>query len=466
MTSEFTHGYAVVISIDSNQIARLALPSVLKDAEALYEVLVHPERCAYKPEHVKLLKGEESTQRNIFDALYWLQEKVQADPEATAVIYYTGHGMVDKETEQYYLVPYDIQGLNRIRADAIRAETLTAEISAIPAKRMLVVLDCCHAAGMDVKDIDLDLSNGPNVAAKAFPLDLPETKAIPEYEAGSKDVADLAEGEGRAILNSSKGEQKSYVRRDGAMSLFTYHLIEALTGHAPHPDDATVVYVTDVMSWVTHEVKKSAAREGVVQTPVMRTTGVFPVAQLLGGKGVATAKGEIPPDPLQPLPPTSQGDQVGRDKITTGDITASQGVAIGSGASATVHTGDTINISGNFSGSNVNVKSTLTNVTQTIGTLPHTSQADKQTLEQLVQQLHALLQQAPPTQAATASEVAEATEILINTAAAETPNKTMIKMLGEGLKQAAQRLKDDLPQIVDITAHIVTIVTAVAGQAK
>lgn len=464
MASEFNHGYAVLISIDSNQIAQLALPSVLKDVQALYDVLIHPERCAYKPENVKLLQGEASTQRNIFDALYWLQEKVKADPEATAVIYYTGHGMVDQETEQYYLVPYDIQGLNRIRADAIRAETLTAEISAIPAKRMLVILDCCHAAGMDIKDIDL--SNGPKIEAKAFPLDLPETKAIPEYEAGSKDVSALAEGEGRAILNSSTGEQKSYVRRDGAMSLFTYHLIEALTGHAPHPDDATVVYVTDVMSWVTHEVKKSAAREGVVQTPVMRTTGVFPVAQLLGGKGVATAKGEIPPDPLQPLPPTSRGDQVGRDKITVGNITGSQGVAIGSGASAAVHTGDTITMSGNFSGSNVNVKSTLTNVTQTIGTLPDTSQGDKQKLEQLVQQLHALLQQAPPTQAATADEVAEATEILINTAAAETANKTMIKMLGDGLKQAAQRLKDDLPQIVDITANIVTIVSAVAGLAK
>ncbi len=85
------------------------------------------------------------------------------------------------------------------------------------------------------------------------------------------------------------------------MSLFTYHLIEALTGHAPHPDEATVVYVTDVMSWVTREVKRSAAREGRDQTPVMRTSGVFPLAQLLGGRGRPAA--EAAPDPLAPLPP-------------------------------------------------------------------------------------------------------------------------------------------------------------------
>jgi len=103
------------------------------------------------------------------------------------------------------------------------------------------------------------------------------------------------------MLNSSTGAQKSYLRNDRTMSLFTYHLIEALTGHAPHPDDASVVYVTDVMSWVTREVKRSAAREGRDQTPVMRTSGVFPVAQLLGGRGLAAT--ETAPDPLAPLPP-------------------------------------------------------------------------------------------------------------------------------------------------------------------
>jgi hypothetical protein len=211
--------------------------------------------------------------------------------------------MVDEATNQYYLVPYDIRELGRLRADAIKAETLTAEISDIRAKRLLAILDCCHSAGMEVKAVEADDLTA--VAATAFPLDMPETKGIPAYDLGpgSKNVSDLREGEGRAILNSSTGAQSSYVRKDGRMSLFTYHLIEALTGHAPHPDDATVVYVTDVMSWVTHQVKKSAAAQGRDQTPVMKTSGVFPVAQLIGGQGVAKGIGQLPPDPLVSLPP-------------------------------------------------------------------------------------------------------------------------------------------------------------------
>ncbi|MFO7540175.1 MAG: caspase family protein, partial [Chloroflexota bacterium] len=324
MSTIFEHGYALIVGVNDNRIQRLALPDVAKDVQAVYEVLVHPERCAYKPENVKLLKGEESTRQNILEGLYWLQDKVKEDGEATAVIYYSGHGMVDKNTDQYYLVPYDIQELSRLRAHALRAEDLTAEISAVNAKRMLAILDCCHAGGMDVKDVDLEaIDASANVEAAAFPLELPETKSVPLFEAapGEKSVHDLKEGDGRAILNSSTGAQSSFVRTDRAMSLFTYHLIEALTGHAPHPDDATVVYVTDVMSWVTHQVKKSAREQGRDQTPVMRTSGVFPIAQLIGGQGLSKGIGQLPPDPLEPLPPASGGMQAG-GSIVTGTVTA------------------------------------------------------------------------------------------------------------------------------------------------
>ena len=312
MSAIFEHGYALIIGVDANQMPRLALPSVAKDVQAIYDVLVHPQRCAYNPENVRLIKGEKATSKEVLDGLYWLQEKVREDGKATAVLYYSGHGMVDKAADQYYLIPYDIRELSRLRADAIKAETFTAEISDIRAQRMLVVLDCCHAAGMDVKNVDLAALDTSRFQTAAFPLDLPETKSVPVFaaEPGAKNISHLLDGEGRAILNSSNNAQSSFVRNDGAMSLFTYHLIEALTGHAPHPDDASVVYVTDVMSWVTHQVKKSAREQGRDQTPVMRTSGVFPIAMLLGGQGVAKGIGQLPPNPLEPLPTPTLSTQV------------------------------------------------------------------------------------------------------------------------------------------------------------
>lgn len=344
MSNVFEHGYALIVGVDANQIPRLALPAVAKDVQAVYDVLVHPDRCAYNPDNVKFLKGDQATRDNILEGLFWLRGKAKDDPEATAVIYYSGHGMADTVANQYYLIPYNISDLSRIRQFALKAEDLTAEISAVQAKRMLAILDCCHAAGMEVKEIDLAaIDSAAHIEPAPFPLDLPQTKNIPSFEAepGAKNVSDLLDGEGRAVLNSSTGSQSSYVRSDGAMSLFTYYLIEALTGHAPHPDDATVVYVTDVMSWVTHQVKKSAREEGRDQTPVMRTSGVFPIAQLIGGQGVAKGIGQLPPDPLAPLP--SVNVEVGSGAAAVGNnntVVGARGVHAAGNVDGSIVTGN------------------------------------------------------------------------------------------------------------------------------
>ncbi|MBK8986359.1 MAG: caspase family protein [Chloroflexi bacterium] len=397
MSAIFEHGYALIIGVDANQMPRLALPSVAKDVQAIYDVLAHPQRCAYNPENVRLIKGEKATSKEILDGLYWLQEKVRGDGEATAVLYFSGHGMVDKAADQYYLIPYDIRELSRLRADAIKAETFTAEISDIRAQRMLVVLDCCHAAGMDVKNVDLAALDTSRFQTAAFPLDLPETKSVPVFaaEPGAKNISDLLDGEGRAILNSSNNAQSSFVRNDGAMSLFTYHLIEALTGHAPHPDDATVVYVTDVMSWVTHQVKKSAREQGRDQTPVMKTSGVFPIAMLLGGQGVAKGIGQLPPNPLEPLPTpagatvnqaggnivsgAAGGDMAGGDINKTtikkkGGVHIEGGFSGGSyvGGDSTVIQGDQITGGEKFTGSKISIGSVSGN-NNAIGDNPQVS---------------------------------------------------------------------------------------------
>ncbi len=504
MAEQFEHGYAVIIGVDDNKIKQLKLPDVAKDVKALHDVIVHPERCGYKPDNVKMISGEESTKDNILNALYWLQDKVEADAEATAVIYYSGHGMEDNG--QYYLIPYDIGELRHVERFSIEAEKMTAIITSIQSKRLLVMLDCCHAGGMDIKSVN-------TMQSAAFPIDLPKIKSIPTLEQGGKGVSLLATGEGRAILNSSTGTQSSYMRKDGKMSLFTYHLIEALTGHAPHEDGDQTVLVTDVMSYVTRHVEQTAHAEGRAQTPVMLTTGVFPIAQLIGGQGVTKGLGGVLPDPLESLPETAvsiqidhaeaaviagnvdtgggdfagrdmhkgdvihgnkvggdvvYGDKVGGSKIdgdqfNIGTISGDSTVAIGrntalnvdNSAHTTTTSGDTFNMSGNFQGANVNIKSTLENVTQSINTLPYADDSAKADLVMLVAQLDELLKQVPSTEG---QKLSAETEALLNMAAMDKPNSTVLEMLGNGLKQTAVKFKDNLPEIVEVATKIVTAV--------
>jgi ElaB/YqjD/DUF883 family membrane-anchored ribosome-binding protein len=127
-------------------------------------------------------------------------------------------------------------------------------------------------------------------------------------------------------------------------------------------------------------------------------------------------------------------------------------------------TGDTFNMSGDFRGSHVIIKSTLTNVTQTIGALPDAEPSIKAELETLVAQLNDALQEVPDDKAEEAEAVAQSAEALVEAAAEDKPNKTMVQITGEGLKQAAQNLADIAPTVLSIAMQIVAAVSKFVAQ--
>ena len=145
------------------------------------------------------------------------------------------------------------------------------------------------------------------------------------------------------------------------MSIFTYHLIEALTGHAAPADGATEVLVSDVMSHVWRRVPASARAEaGAEQEPDYRVSGNFAVALLLGGRGLG--KGIAAPDPLltpaEPPPASSvtqtmggSGVQVGRDQTVQDDLVVGNkiGRQINTGGGAYVG-GNVTTVGGKFVG--------------------------------------------------------------------------------------------------------------------
>ncbi|MEZ4661746.1 MAG: caspase family protein [Caldilineaceae bacterium] len=351
MTDLFEHGYALLIGVDDNQTDRLKLPDVAKDLNALSQVLANAERCAYPEQNIKRVQGAAATRVGIVEGFAWLQQKIAQDDNATAVVFYSGHGYQDVASypPKYYLVPYDADP-QKLAETLLPAITFEQQIAALQPKRLLVVLDCCHSGGVQAKNVD-----GPELPGAYISLAFPAPmlmgeKSVEVSGAVAKDVNLLAESSGRAVLSSSQGNEKSYMRTDGQMSVFTYHLIEALTGHAQPEEGAKEVLVSDVLSYVHRKVPQTASAIGAKQQPHARLDGVFPVALLLGGKGLA--KGMDAPDPLadvKPLPASTQINNTGSGAVATGGGVAAgeRGVAIGGAATGnTIVTGD-----GNVTGS-------------------------------------------------------------------------------------------------------------------
>ena len=124
---------------------------------------------------------------------------------------------------------------------------------------------------------------------------------------------------------------------------------------------------------------------------------------------------------------------------------------------------DRFNMSGDFRGAMINIKSTLTNVQQSVGDIRTDDENARKELEKLIQQLNEALQKVPEKNQEHAQAVAETAKALVDTAKAEKPNKTMVQITGEGLKQAAQNLADVMPIVVTIAGHIALTVAKLVG---
>lgn len=271
MVETFAHGYAFLVGVGQCSYPQWSLPVTVKDMLALRAVLGDPNLCSYPNSNVRYCHDTAATRDNIMEGLAWLRTQTVDDPEATAIFYFSGHGWLQPSTNRFYLIPHDVAPFD-IPGSALSAERLTDALRQIQARRLLVIIDSCHAEGMAT-------------AKNSFSLPLPPDLTQISIPKGITD--ELKQGEGRAVFTSSRGQQRSWIWPDGTMSIFTFHLIEALQGAGNVPDD-NLVRVSNLMNHLGKTVPTTTRRVcQAEQTPFFDTaTEDFPVAMLRGGKGL------------------------------------------------------------------------------------------------------------------------------------------------------------------------------------
>ena len=116
--------------------------------------------------------------------------------------------------------------------------------------------------------------------------------------------------------------------------------------------------------------------------------------------------------------------------------------------------GDTTNFSGDFRGAIVNFKSTLRNVEQSVGAMPTADGAEREELARLVRELSAALESLPDDKGEVAEVLARQTETLVEEAKKDKPNRTMLGISADGLKQAAETVADVAPKVLGVARQI------------
>jgi len=272
MSAMFDRGYALLIGVGESAYSKWSLPVTVKDTQAIYAALIDPELCGYPREQIRILNNAEATHVGVLDGLKWLKEKAEADCEATAIVYYSGHGWVDNEGK-YYLIQHDVNPL-KIATSALSADVFTKALGEIQVDRLLIIIDSCHAAGMATsKEADDELMD--------------DLEGFDRVAFSKGLIESLKQGKGRVVFTSSEGHQKSWIDKERSLSVFTLHLLEALQGAGNKIGD-TEVRVSNLMNYLGKAVPETVRRIfNREQTPHFDfDTGDFVIAKLRGGKGL------------------------------------------------------------------------------------------------------------------------------------------------------------------------------------
>lgn len=229
----------MVIGVSENvdPMVRSLGDAVANDAEDLATLLAEPGRCGFLPDDVVSLTHEEPTLSAIRRALEWLVNAAEEDD--LVVIFFSGHGARNGDHESFFC-PRDFDG-RRAEETGLTGEEFSRRLQRLQARRLLVLLDACHAGG---------LGHLKGAAERLKP-------GLPEAFYAS------LEAPGRFIIASSRQDQASHILPAARNSLFTGAVLEGLRG-AARKHGRQEIKVLDLFDYV----RQAMGKHGLEQNPV------------------------------------------------------------------------------------------------------------------------------------------------------------------------------------------------------
>jgi uncharacterized caspase-like protein len=259
--------WAVVIGVgdyDNKSVPKLRFAE--SDADAMYRLLT--TRAGYARENVLLLTDkapEKPTLQNIRLALGdFLARKTTRDD--MVLIYYAGLGAPEvdassKETDGQakYLIPRNVQP-ESLRRTAFAMEEMQGLVARIPAERVVLLLDTSYSGAAGGRTF---------VPPNARPRSVSD-----------QFLERLAKSRGRLVITASGANEVALEPADLGHGLFTYYLLEGLSGKADRNGDG-IVTVSELYPYLEDQVDRKSRAAGGRQRPVMKgeIEGTLPLSR-------------------------------------------------------------------------------------------------------------------------------------------------------------------------------------------
>jgi|GEM_PF-4650723 len=245
------NAYALIIGISNYKDPNIRkLKYTRADAEGINEILTDPKKVGLNPDKIKILLDENATIFNIKNAFTdWLYKN--ANKDSYVLIYFAGHGGIEEdkmgtESDNWakYLLPFDTVKDN-LYSSALSNGEFQNLLRSIKSRKLVIFMDSCYSGGVSsgkARDVDVRISDDP--------------------------YKKLVEGEGRLVIAASQPNQQSFENDGLGHGVFTYHLIEALSGAADYEQNGFVT-ATELIKYLAENVPKTVKHlEGREQEPL------------------------------------------------------------------------------------------------------------------------------------------------------------------------------------------------------
>jgi len=234
--------YALIIGVGNYKDPSInSLRYVENDVRELYDVLTNPRTGIFKPENIMTLINEDATEKNVkfkFDDMVTRAK----EKDDLVLVFYAGHGFSYPNGKDTFWLTYDTivgdETGNRIKSTAFSNLTLSSKISDIKAGKFVFFIDACFSAGMVEKQASV--------------------RGLDSY---------LGIGKDYTIVTSSKADQLSIESPKFQHGLFTYALINGLSGKADVNKDGWVE-IDELWPYMKSDISIRAQQMGSAQNPV------------------------------------------------------------------------------------------------------------------------------------------------------------------------------------------------------
>jgi len=240
--------YVLAVGINRYKNPALNLNYAEPDAKGIAGFFRKQGGGLFKKVTVREILNEQATRKNIAAQLSQLQN---THPQDAVLIYLAGHG--ENISDKWYFIPHELTYPEReedVKAKALSSDELSGYIRNIKAQKILLLVDACKSGAV-------------LIAFRGFE----DRKALSQ----------LSRSTGVHVVAASAKDQFAAEVKDLGHGVFTYTLLQGLSGKAAGPGETVTVrklmgYVEEQLPEITKKYKQEA------QYPVVDSRGMdFPL---------------------------------------------------------------------------------------------------------------------------------------------------------------------------------------------